>query len=88
MTRHTAGDLGDLRRPLKGRTGPGASVAAFCGVIGNVLAWEVTRLLIGPPPLLAGRWSEIDLDTLDVRRRDIPRSADCTVCQPTREDRW
>ena len=68
---------------LRGRSGPGPGLAMFSALAANVLAWEVTRLLVGLPSLLAGHWAEIDLTGLEIHRRPLSRHPACAVCGAT-----
>jgi molybdopterin/thiamine biosynthesis adenylyltransferase len=74
-------DLPGTGAALLGPRGPGASLAPLTAVIANVLAWESVRLLTGMPPLLAGRWGEIDFSTLQVGWREFRARSDCPTCQ-------
>jgi molybdopterin/thiamine biosynthesis adenylyltransferase len=84
--RHTADDHDrSAGTPLKGRTGPGAGIAMVSAVVANVIAWEALRVVIGLPSLLAGHWTELDLASLQIRRRPIPADAGCP-CSTTTSD--
>jgi saccharopine dehydrogenase-like NADP-dependent oxidoreductase len=62
---------------IRGRTGPGPSLAMFSAVIANLLAWDAARVLLGLRPAAAGRLGELDFRTFAVRWRDIPFRPDC-----------
>jgi len=71
--RDGAGPLRDV--VLRGRQGPGPSLAMFSAVVANLLAWDATRVLLGLPPATAGRLGEIDFRTFAIRWRDVPPPA-------------
>jgi molybdopterin/thiamine biosynthesis adenylyltransferase len=77
-----AGDTVGVRRDgvLRGRQGPGPSLAMFSAVVANVLAWDAVRVLLGLRPATSGRLGEIDFRSFDIRWRDIPRRRDCPAC--------
>jgi molybdopterin/thiamine biosynthesis adenylyltransferase len=77
-----AGDTVGVRRDgvLRGRQGPGPSLAMFSAVVANVLAWDAVRVLLGLRPATSGRLGEIDFRSFDIRWRDIPRRPDCPAC--------
>jgi molybdopterin/thiamine biosynthesis adenylyltransferase len=66
----------------RGRSMPGPGIAMFSGLVGNVLAWEATRLVLGVPPLLANRWGELHFGDLSLRWRAVPRARACSACPP------
>jgi len=72
---------------VRGRRGPGPSLAMFSAVVANLLAWDAVRALLGLRPATAGRLGEIDFRTLDIRWRDIPRRPGCPACSDPRNAR-
>jgi molybdopterin/thiamine biosynthesis adenylyltransferase len=58
---------------VRGRSGPGPSFAPFSAVTANVVAYDAVRVLLGLPPVTAGRLGEIDFRTLALRWRELPR---------------
>jgi molybdopterin/thiamine biosynthesis adenylyltransferase len=72
---------------VRGRSGPGPSLAMFSAVVANLVAWDAVRILLGMPPTTGDRLGEIDFRTLDIRWRDIPRRPDCPACSNVRTDR-
>lgn len=42
--------------PVKGSTQIGGSFAPVTGFVANMTAWDVARILVGLPPILAGRY--------------------------------
>jgi bacteriocin biosynthesis cyclodehydratase domain-containing protein len=77
----TADDHGrDRATVLAPRSGPGASLVMFVGVLGNLLAWEALRILTGMPAALANRWAEVDFRNLAIRSRTITRRPECQYC--------
>ena len=80
------------RRVLVGLTGPDTSsllkrgggaigsLGMFSAVVGNLLAWEVVRVVMGASPRLVNRVGEIDFIDLAIRWRAIERDPDCSAC--------
>lgn len=66
--------------PVKGGPDAGGSLAAIAGTIGNLLAWEVLRILLGLPLALADGVREIDLMSLEWRVRSVPPAPSCPYC--------
>lgn len=62
------------RREKAGALGP------LSGIVGNILAWEGIRVIVGMPPGLAGQWTEFDYWPLRTRTRPIPRRPECPNC--------
>jgi hypothetical protein len=59
--------------PVRGRRGPGPSLAMFSAMTANLIAYDALRVLLGLPALTAGRLGELDFRTLAVRWRELPR---------------
>lgn len=69
---------------IKGRTRAGGSVAPVAGLIGNIVAWETIKLLLGLPLSLSNQVRELDLMTLDWRIREIFARPNCPSCKDLR----
>lgn len=65
---------------LKGRTRAGGSLAPIAGMIGNIVAWETLKILLGLPLALSNQVRELDLMTLDWRIREILPQPHCPNC--------
>ena len=63
---------GETREMIGGRPGAGPSLAMFSAVTANIAAYDAVRVLIGLPPVTAGRLGEVDFRTLALRWREIP----------------
>lgn len=64
-----------------------AAFAPLSAVVANIQAWDAVRVLTGvAPPLLADRLGELDLASLELTWREVPRDPDCPVCGGTRDD--
>jgi molybdopterin/thiamine biosynthesis adenylyltransferase len=59
---------------IRGRRGPGPSLAMFTAVTANLVAYDALRVLLGLPPSSAGRLGELDFRTLAIRWRDLPQT--------------
>jgi hypothetical protein len=57
---------------------PVGMIPMFPSILANHLAWEIVRVLLGAPPLLAGQACELDFATLEVRRRRFGCSPGCS----------
>jgi molybdopterin/thiamine biosynthesis adenylyltransferase len=57
--------------------GPAGSIAPITGIVGNLTAWEVVRLLLGLRPTLADAVRELDLTTLEWQVRAITPRESC-----------
>jgi bacteriocin biosynthesis cyclodehydratase domain-containing protein len=67
---------------IKGRDeGPAGSIGPIAAIIANIQAFEAIRVLTGcSPAQMAGRISEFDVMSLEMRHRDIPRDPGCEWC--------
>lgn len=66
--------------PLEDVTPPGPSAGSFgplIGLTGAITSWEASRILLGLPPLLAGRIRDLDVMTLAWRDVDVPMRPGC-----------
>jgi molybdopterin/thiamine biosynthesis adenylyltransferase len=55
-------------------------VGAQSGIIGNMMAWESIRFLIGMTPTVSSEHVEFNYETMSFSRAPVPRHADCTWC--------
>ncbi|PDQ35874.1 MAG: hypothetical protein B5766_03565 [Candidatus Lumbricidophila eiseniae] len=65
---------------LKGRTRSGGSLAPVSGIVGNFIAWEALRILLGLPLGLSNQVRELDIMTLEWRVRPVSARPSCTNC--------
>lgn len=72
---------------IKGRTREGGSIAPVAGLVGNLVAWEAIKLLLGLPASLSNKVRELNIMTLDWRVRDVPARSDCSRCGNIAESR-
>lgn len=64
-----------------------AAFAPLSAVVANIQAWDAVRVLTGiAPPLLAGRLGELDLSSLELTWREVPKDPDCPACGGTSDD--
>lgn len=61
--------------------------APMSGLIGLALTWEAMRVLVGLPPALTDKWSELDFLELQVNTRAIVRRPGCPMCADTGDGR-
>ncbi len=67
---------------------PVGMIPMFPAILANYLAWEIIRVLIGAPPLLAAQATEMDFETLQSRSRPFrPKpGCGCTISPKERND--
>lgn len=58
----------------------GGIVGAQSGIIGNMMAWESIRFLIGMTPAVSGEYLEFNYETMAFGRAPLPRNLECTWC--------
>jgi molybdopterin/thiamine biosynthesis adenylyltransferase len=68
---------GDDWVPIVGQGSASGTLAPLAGLVGNLIAWEASRMLLGLPLALAGRIRELDLMSLKWRDREVPPRPEC-----------
>lgn len=66
--------------PVLGRRRTAGTIAPIAGLVGNLIAWEAMRMLLGMPLGLAGTVRELDVMTLEWRTRKILPRSECPDC--------
>ncbi len=76
-----AGDHGrDRTEPFLRKNRHTGILGAQSGVIGNLIAWEAIRFIIGMATALSNRWVELDYGPVSFSERVISRRPDCDRC--------
>ena len=76
-----AGDHGrDRTEPFLRKNRYGGILGAQSGVIGNLIAWEAIRFVIGMGTALSDRWIELNYGPISFSERTIRRRPDCDRC--------
>jgi molybdopterin/thiamine biosynthesis adenylyltransferase len=70
----------DRTLPFVAKARHGGIAAAQSGIIGNMIAWESTRFLIGMTPTVCGECLEFNYESMSFSRAPVPRHADCPWC--------
>jgi len=71
----------DAERVLKPAGSPIGMVPMVAGILANLVAWDVFRVLVGAPAVLANAVTELSLSTLELHARPvvINPTCDCVV---------
>ena len=70
----------DRAAPFVAKKQNGGILGAQSGIIGNMIAWEAVRYLIGMPTALSDRWLELDYGPMAFSERRLRRRPDCPRC--------
>jgi molybdopterin/thiamine biosynthesis adenylyltransferase len=70
----------DRTAPFVHKNPNGGIIGAQSGIIGNMIAWEAVRFLIGMRTALSDRWLELDYVPMSFSERPLKRRPDCHWC--------
>ena len=70
----------DRAAPFVPKSPNGGILGAQSGIIGNMIAWEAVRYLIGMGTALSNRWLELDYGPMSFSERPLQRRPDCHWC--------
>lgn len=70
----------DKTVPFVAKARYGGIVGAQSGIVGNMIAWEATRFLIGMTPTACGECLEFNYQTMSISRAPVRRRASCPWC--------